>query len=280
LLRTKPIVRWPGGKSRHLKYILPLIPEHHCYCEPFAGGLAVFLARGPSKLEVINDQNGTLVALYRNAQYHVEELVAEIQWTLNARKNLEDFKEEKGLTEIQRVARWFVRNRISYGAKGLCFGYEGARASRQYAIDSLRELSQRLDRTIIEQLPYEDCVRHYDKRDTFFFLDPPYLNANPGAYAGWTADQMQGLRDLLSEIKGKWILTVDDSPGTRSIFADFKLKGISFDNKLVPSHLGRHTMRELIITPAESRPRRRVSSAASRRHSTRSGGTLAIASTT
>lgn len=90
------MLRWPGGKSRHLKYILPLIPSHHCYCEPFAGGLAVFLAKEPSRLEVINDQNGVLVALYRNAQYHVEEL-------------------QEGLTEIQRVARWLIRNKLSYG---------------------------------------------------------------------------------------------------------------------------------------------------------------------
>lgn len=234
-------MRWPGGKSRHLKYILPLIPPHLCYCEPFAGGLAVFLAKEPSKLEVINDQNGILVALYRNAQYHVEELICEIQWTLNARKNLEDFKADKGLTEIQRVARWFVRNRISYGAKGECFGFEGARSSREYTMEALRALSRRLDRTIIEQLPYDKCVLHYDKPDTFFFLDPPYLDANPGAYAGWTAEQMEGLRELLSRLKGKWVVTVDDSPGTRSIFKGLKMKAISFDNKLVPSHLGRAT---------------------------------------
>ena len=209
----------------------------------------MFLAKERSKLEVVNDQNGTLVALYRNAQYHVEELICEIQWTLNARKNLVDFQQDNGLTEIQRVARWFVRNKISYGAKGLCFGFEGARGSREQTINALRELNQRLDRTIIEQLPYDECVRHYDKPDTFFFLDPPYLNANPGAYAGWTAEQMEGLCALLNEVKGKWVVTTDDSAGTRSIFKQFRLRGIAFDNKLVPSHLGRHTMRELIITP-------------------------------
>jgi DNA adenine methylase len=225
-----------------------MIPDHHCYCEPFAGGLAVFLAKEPSKLEVINDQNGVLVALYRNAQYHVEELICEIQWTLNARKNLEDFKNEKGLTEIQRVARWFVRNRISYGAKGECFGFEGARSSREYTIAALRSLNQRLDRTVIEQLPYDRCLTHYDKQDTFFFLDPPYLDANPGAYVGWTREQMAALRKLLDRVKGKWVLTVDDSAGTREIFNGMKLKPVAFDNKLVPSHLGRATMKELIIT--------------------------------
>jgi hypothetical protein len=58
------------------------------------------------------------------------------------------------------------------------------------------------------------------------------------------------MRDLLPRLKGKWVLTVDDSPGTRSIFKGHRMKAISFDNKLVPSHLGRATMKELIITPA------------------------------
>jgi DNA adenine methylase len=235
-----------------LKYILPLIPPHHCYCEPFAGGLAVFLAKERSKLEVVNDQNGVLVALYRNAQYHVEELICEIQWTLNSRRNFEDFKSDKGLTEIQRVARWFVRNRLSYGAKGECFGYEGARSSREHTIQTLRALNQRLDRTIIEQLPYDHCVRHYDKPDTFFFLDPPYLGANPGVYAGWTVSQMEELRALLPALKGTWLLTVDDSAGTRKIFKDFKFRSVTFANKLVPNR-HKKTMRELIITPARSR---------------------------
>lgn len=47
----KPIFPWPGGKTRLLKYILPAIVEHTCYCEPFAGGAAVFFAKGASKVE-------------------------------------------------------------------------------------------------------------------------------------------------------------------------------------------------------------------------------------
>src|ERR1700722_9405160 len=120
--RIRPILRWPGGKSRLLKKILPLIPPHTCYCEPFAGGLAVLLAKERSPVEVVNDLNGDLVHLYRNAQYHLPALVQELEWILNSRKNLHDFIAQPGLTEIQRAARWLVRNNICFGGYTKDFG--------------------------------------------------------------------------------------------------------------------------------------------------------------
>ncbi len=52
-----PAFSYPGGKRKMLKYILPLIPLHKTYLEPFAGGLAVFLAKERARVEVINDLN-------------------------------------------------------------------------------------------------------------------------------------------------------------------------------------------------------------------------------
>lgn len=75
---ARPILRWPGGKRRMLKRILPKITPHVCYCETFAGGLAVLLAKERSEVEIVNDLNGTLVALYRNLQYHLPALLAEM----------------------------------------------------------------------------------------------------------------------------------------------------------------------------------------------------------
>lgn len=209
----------------------------------------MFLAKEPSKLEVVNDQNGILVALYRNVKFHPEEVIAEVQFVLNARREMEDFRKQEGLTEIQRVGRWLVRNRLSYGALGRNFGMEGARSSREATWANLRDLNQRLDRTVIEEMPYERCIAHYDKRDTFFFLDPPYLNATPGVYEGWSEEQMTAFADVVEQIKGRWIITVDDSPGTRRIFGKYRLRALKLDNKLATLRLGKSPpLRELIIT--------------------------------
>jgi len=45
---------WYGGKFSHLDWLLPLLPECHHYCEPFAGSAAVLLNRDPSPVEAYN----------------------------------------------------------------------------------------------------------------------------------------------------------------------------------------------------------------------------------
>ena len=57
----KTPISYYGGKQTLAKTILALIPEHRLYCEPFAGGAAVFFAKTPSKVEIINDTNGELI---------------------------------------------------------------------------------------------------------------------------------------------------------------------------------------------------------------------------
>jgi DNA adenine methylase len=87
----------------------------------FGGGLAVFLAKPPSDAEVINDFNGDLVNLYRYAQFHLEPLLNEVQFTLTSRADLEALVAQPGITGLQRAARYLLRNRLSFGGGGSSF---------------------------------------------------------------------------------------------------------------------------------------------------------------
>lgn len=51
----KPAISYYGGKQLMISTILPLIPSHEHYCEPFFGGGAVFFVKNPSGIESIND---------------------------------------------------------------------------------------------------------------------------------------------------------------------------------------------------------------------------------
>src|SRR5277367_6732947 len=74
-LLTAPL-KWHGGKHYLARRIVALMPRHLHYVEPFAGGLAVLLARDPGDpalrapghqgvSEVVNDLDGALTNFWR-----------------------------------------------------------------------------------------------------------------------------------------------------------------------------------------------------------------------
>lgn len=59
----KPIIKWPGGKSREIDKIEHLIPEFGRYIEPFFGGGALYFHLAP-KAAAINDISASLMQYY------------------------------------------------------------------------------------------------------------------------------------------------------------------------------------------------------------------------
>lgn len=81
---VSPLAGWLGGKMRLAKRIVPLIPPHHTYIEPFAGGAWIFFRKDPAPVEVLNDLNADVVTLYRVVKNHHEEFLRQMNWTLPA----------------------------------------------------------------------------------------------------------------------------------------------------------------------------------------------------
>lgn len=256
LPRTRPILRWPGSKSRLLPVILPKIPVHVCYCEPFAGGLAVLLAKERSAVEVINDQNSELIALYRSLQFHLPELLRQLDFFQASRKNMRDFTAQPGLTDLQRAARFFLRNRTSFGGDSKTFGVAktaggGVAFWRSKATVLLGEAHHRLDGVVVENVSYERCFDLYDSKDAFHFIDPPYVDAPTGAYDGWTQADMRRLRRRVDRLKGRWLLTINDSEDNRALFKDCRVEAVQTENKMGNRRTTkRRSFGELVITPA------------------------------
>ena len=66
-IELKPFLKWPGGKSKELKVIIPNLPnEINNYYEPFIGGGAVYFAINDVNHYFINDKSKDLVDLYLN----------------------------------------------------------------------------------------------------------------------------------------------------------------------------------------------------------------------
>lgn len=232
---ARPIIPWPGGKRRLLKHLIPIFESvpHQCYVEAFAGGAALLFAREPAKTEVLNDINGELIRLYRCVQHHLDELVRQFRWSLTSRAMFEwaQLQNTETLTDIQRAARFFYLQKLAFGGKvaGQTFGYSTTSGARLNILRVEEDLSQahlRLARVVVEQSDWKTLIRRYDKPDTAFYFDPPYWQTT-GYGQDFGFDEYQALAESLASMSGKAVLSINDHPDMRRVFAQFRRQRIA-----------------------------------------------------
>ena len=78
-------ISYYGGKQQMLRHILPKIPEHKIYVEPFFGGGAVFWGKTPSAAEVVNDINHRLTTFYKVLKYDFDDFIQKADETFHSR---------------------------------------------------------------------------------------------------------------------------------------------------------------------------------------------------
>lgn len=182
----------------------------------------------------MNDINKELITLYRVVQNHLEEFVRYFKWTLVSRNEFLRLKSvnPETLTDIQRAARFYYLQRNAFAGKVGCqnFGYATTAAPRLNLLRLEEELSMahiRLAKTFIECLGYEDVIKRYDRPHTFFYLDPPYWNSeNDYGKNIFDKRDFENLAEILYNIQGKFILSLNDVPQVREIFSNFKIEEV------------------------------------------------------
>jgi DNA adenine methylase len=249
--KVTPLVKRPGGKTRMLKHLLPIIGEieHQVYVEPFCGGAAVLLAKQPSFHEVINDIDGDLINLYRQVKHHLPAVVHELRLMVESRQLFSDSKQHPGITEIQRAASFAYRNFYSFGGDNDSFGVKRLGfTTRTHLLRKMSAMSKRLNRVTIEHLSWERCMAIYDCPTALFFCDPPYTEGEVRAYSAWTDQDVVRLREALSRLHGRWIVTLNDCESNRAVFHGCTIKPVS--TAATMSNKGQPTRRfgEIIIT--------------------------------
>lgn len=211
----KTPITYYGGKQTLLKYILPLIPPHKLYCEPFFGGGAVFFAKPKSEVEIINDVNGEVVNFFKVVKTKFSELQKEIQGSPHSR---ELFKRAKAIydfpdmfTDVQRAwAFWILTNQGFAGMIG-SWGF-GKTASKEKAVATKRDTFTKdyADRLRTVQVEHNDALKVIDRcndKQSFIYCDPPYINSDQGHYEGYSSTEYEELLKRLSKFKGKFLLS-------------------------------------------------------------------------
>lgn len=242
-----------GGKSKLAQRIIEKIPEHKMYCEVFAGAAWVFFRKESSKYEVINDLDSDLISFYRVLQNHLEEFLRQFRWLLSSREWFEDFKSQRkarGLTDIQRAARYYYLQRHCFGGRvrGRTFGVAPLRTPRINLLRMEEELSEvhlRLANVTIENLTWSDFIRRYDRAETFFYLDPPYYLA-PDYEHNLVLDDYKEMKEILKGIKSRFILSINDHPEMRDVFGGFQIEPVQLSYSVARDHCT--PARELLVS--------------------------------
>ncbi len=249
---TRATINWLGNKRLMAKRIIALFPPHRTYCEVFGGSLAVLMAKEPSHIEAVNDINGDLIRFYLIVKHHADALIAELQFSFSSKCLFDLFLENPGLTDIQKAARWYYLNKRSFGGKSKYFARSRSMLKRFHSgifADDIKRLSDRLQRCNVDNLPWERCLEKYNGSDTLFFLDPPYTGTAKYAHQRFTADDDLRLAKLLATVKGKYVLTLQDTPENRERYQHCSITGVKRSVRIVNFNSnGRVSLSELIIT--------------------------------
>ena len=218
---------WLGGKSRLANTILPLLPFHATYVEPFGGAANILLAKEPSRVEVYNDASDLLVNFFRVLQDPIQRaaLLDRLEYTPYARMEYALALERLDDPDpVMKAWGFFVAQCQgisgggSFGGRGAAnWGYsrttDQAQSFRGH-VEKLPAIAERLLGVQIEHCDGVDVIRRWDAPDTLFYIDPPYADSartNKSGRAAYHAeiddDGHRTLVDALLRLRGGAILS-------------------------------------------------------------------------
>ncbi len=213
----KTPITYYGGKLSMTSAIIKLIPPHKLYCEPFCGGAAVLFAKEKSRLEVINDLNGHVANFYKVLRDDFAVLRFMVMQTLHSRSAHRHaafvLNNPEPFSEVKRAWAFWVQTNMSFSSK-MFGGYAYERKDNSTVVRThnkklafTKKLMHRLELVDVESNDALKVIRSRDSEHSFFYVDPPYFNSDCGHYKGYTEKNFTELLQLLSEIKGKFLLS-------------------------------------------------------------------------
>ena len=216
LKKGKTPISYYGGKQSLLNQILPLIPKHDIYVEPFFGGGAVYWAKEPVGCEVINDVNANVINFYKVLQSQFEPLQKALETTLHSRAT---YKKALYIYEcprlfddfpVVRARAFFIVCNQGFATRIGSRGYSRSKAKHtfQRKIANFKaHLTERLQTTQIENNEAHKVMLSRDTETTFHYVDPPYINSHQGHYGGYEEIHFKRDLDVLASLKGKFLLS-------------------------------------------------------------------------
>ena len=227
------VFKWPGSKQNHLSKLLPLIPQGgQPYCEPYAGSLAVLLARKPAPSEIVNDADHTLVNFYKVIQdkqtfkqlyrlivqtpYSRAEFTRAVQIL---KQHVSNHTPNLSTPSVELAWAFFVfYNQRMQGRLSLLPNdwtadrTSGSIMSFHRFIKRLSRLRQRLKRVYFDCTDALSFIKRWDSPATVMYIDPPYVNLGNYYLQQTDIEHHQQLVDTVLPCKSAIVISGYDHP--------------------------------------------------------------------
>jgi DNA adenine methylase len=250
----RPVIGRTGSKYSLLKEIIPIIPDHLIYVELFAGSAVVWLNKPLVDTNVINDLDPCIkegfdlikeasadISKYRQFGDKYDPVVFE---------KIRDFYYNHIPTTPEDKLHFFkIRQNGGFTGKPVRkknnISKWGCPQITKYHQKAFTRTKEYLNNTNVFNEDYYEIIKKYDSPDTFFFIDPPYKmkSYSDFGYAEYKEFDFDRLFNAISNLEGKFILTINDIPELREQYKDYNIKPVEVKCHVI------HTIRkELIIT--------------------------------
>lgn len=285
VINIKTPVSRVGNKTAILNILYALFPlEYGRFIDVFGGSGSVLLGNPEiCSFEVYNDFDRNLANLFRCMKERTMAVIRELGFChLNSREDFiairrffenEQFydkylTEELKLTElmfsppeakdlkeirtritqdydVRRAAMFLKLLRFSYSSSGKSYASQPFDIRKLFGL--IQELQDRMANVVVENQDFETLIKHYDRPDAFFYLDPPYFSTEDMYEVGFGWDDHVRLRDTLKNIKGKFLLSYNDCDEIRELYNGFSMFDFSRVHSMAQRYEAGKEFKELLI---------------------------------
>lgn len=274
-----------GNKTAILHILYALFPpQYGRFIDVFGGSGSVLLGNPEiCPFEVYNDFDRNLANLFRCMKERTMAVIRELGFChLNSREDFiairrffenerfddkylsEELRltqimfpplEAKELTEmrkritldydVRRAAMFLKLLRFSYSSSGKSYASQPFDIQKLFGLIS--QLQDRMANVVVENQDFETLIKHYDRPDAFFYLDPPYFSTEDMYEIGFEWDDHVRLRDTLKNIKGKFLLSYNDCDEIRELYNGFSMFDFSRTHSMAQRYEAGKEFKELLI---------------------------------
>jgi DNA adenine methylase len=249
MINTPSPFRYPGGKTILYEKVRKIIENNfldNCtYIEPFAGGCGLalkLLFNNDVNNIIINDYDYAIFCVWDSILNNTQEFISKIEsisitleeW--DKQKDIYINKDNYSKLEVAVATLFLNRTNVSGVIKGGPIG--GRSQNGKYKIDCRFNKLTIIDK-ILKIAEYKNKIQLYNleanelidkiiiktKKNTFTYLDPPYIQKGPTLYKNFFKEKDHKILSttILKKLKDyNWIITYDNHPLVKEIYKNCK----------------------------------------------------------